>query len=641
MTTEQLFSDWANHWRPNEALQLADWAEKNFYLSSDYSARSGPIVLFGWQRAILNAFTDPRVETLVLMAGTQLVKTILIQAALAYVIKEEPGPVLIAQPTDDDSKTFSKERLEPMLRDIPVLKNKIAGGKRDSSNNITFKRFPGGSLSLVGSQSPGNFARRSIRYFFADEIDKYPASAGKEGDQLGLGDERTVTYGSRKKKIRCCSPTVRNQSRIEKEYENSDQRKPWCPCGACGKYQTLKWSQVKWDNSLPIEDAPNTAHYECEHCGALWNDVERFRASEKAEWRATKPFVGTAGFWISHLYSPWKSLAEIVRAFLKAKDDRQLLKVWTNTTLAELWDEPGDTPDDEKLYARREKYPFGLENAVVPQRVLFLTAAVDVQEDHLWVEVAGWGRGKERWSIAYEQIKVLGSDNLPLRTTDGRVWAELEKILQRDWLHESGNTLPIAVMTIDTGSRPRPVYDFAMTHAQPGYGSAGIRVYAPRTVVPVKGSSTRELQSILMGVSKEDAARKRGGVKIVSVGTGAAKQEVFDSVRYRPNEGPTPGAYRFPEYERYYFEQLCSEKKIVHPNGNIEWTPFRANHALDCAVYNRAAAAIFGADRFGEPQWQLLEARVKPPVRDAVPSPVQQQIGQQPQRPRRTVIKLM
>jgi phage terminase large subunit GpA-like protein len=639
VNTEQLFTDWSNLWRPSEALSLSRWAEKNFYLSADYSARSGPIVLFRWQRDILDSFTDPRVEASVLMTSTQMIKTLFIQAALLYVITEAPGPVLISQPKDDDAKTFSKERLDPMLRDCPALHGKVSGKKRDAENTTTFKRFPGGSISLVGANAPGNFARRSIRYFFADEIDKYPASAGKEGDPIGLGDERTVTYGSRRKKIRCCSPTVRGSSRIAKEYEKSDQRKPWVPCRSCGEFQILKWTQVKWDNALPLEDRAQTARYECEQCGALWNENARYWSCERAEWRASKPFRGVAGFWISHLYSPWKTLAEIVRVFLLAKDDREQFKMWTNTTLAELWDEPGETPDDEKLYARRESFPFGFEGLVIPRRALFVTAAVDVQDDCLWVELAGWGRNKERWSLAYEQIKVMGSDHQPLRSTDPRLWDELEKVLQRDWRHESGQTLPIAVMTIDTGSRPRPVYDFALRHAQPGYGTAGIRVFAPRTVVPVKGSSTREMQQILMGVSKEDAARRRGGVRIVQVGTAAAKQEIYDCVRDRPSEGPHPGAYRFPMYERFYFEQLCSEKKVFHDNGTVEWVKFRANHALDCAVYNRAGAAVVGIDRFGEAQWRALEAAVAPQEKVTVPSPVQQP-QQQFRRPR-TQIKLL
>jgi phage terminase large subunit GpA-like protein len=624
--TNELFTEWADLWLPEETLPLSQWAEKHFYLSPEYSARTGQINLYGWQREPLDAFTDPRVETIVLMCGVQMLKTLLQQIALAYVIAEAPGPVLFSQYKDTDVKKFSKERLAPMLRDIPALRDKVAGGKRDAENTIEYKQFPGGSITLVGSLSPANFAGRSIRYYFGDEIDKYPASVGKEGDPIDLAYERTTTYLSRKKIILACSPTIRGVSRIAKAYEASDRRKPWVPCPNCGEYQVLRWSKdtVRWDNSLrTIDDRAASARYHCERCEYGWNDVQRKAACEKSEWRNERPFTGTAGFWISHLYSPWKNLSGIVRQFLLAKGNRERMMVWTNTTLAELWDEPGDTPDWEKVYARREAYPFGVENAVVPMRGLFLTAAVDVQEDHLWVEVCAWGRGKERWSIAYEQIKVMGPDNQPLRTTDRRVWEELEKILMRDWPHESGETLPITVMTIDTGNRPRPVYEFARRHAQPAYGSAGLRIYAVRTVVPVKGSSSREMQQIIMGVTKEDAARKRGGVRIVTVGTSAAKQEIYDALRVRPGKEPMPGAYRFPSYEQFVFEQLCSEKKISHANGTVEWQKLGANHFLDCAVYNRAGAAMFGVDRNAnnEAWWAKLESLISPPKEAAAATP--------------------
>jgi phage terminase large subunit GpA-like protein len=610
--TDDLISQWSKLFLPRESLPLSEWAEQYFHIPEG-SAKTGLITLYAWQREPLDSFTDPRVQTIVLMCGVQMLKTLLMQIAMAYVIAEAPGPVLFSQFKDGDVRKFSKERLEPMLRSCPVLMGKVASGKRDTSNTIDYKRFPGGSLTLVGSLSPANFAGRSIRYYFGDEIDKYPASVGDEGDPVDLAIERTITYRSQRKIILACSPTIRGRSRIGRAYASSDQRRPWVPCPGCGEPQVLCWPQVKFNSGGSIAERADSARYECLKCAARWNDNDRWAACERSEWRAQKPFSGSAGFWISHLYSPWKPLSDVVAKHLEAMGSRERRMVWTNTTLSELWDEPGETPDYEVLYARREEFAFGLD-CIVPMRVLFLTAAVDVQEDHLWLEVCGWGRGKERWSLAYEKIEVKGADGIPLRTTDGRVWQELDKILARDWPHESGQSLPIAVMTIDTGSRPRPVYDFALRHAQPGYGTAGIRVYAPRTVVPVKGSSSRDPQQVLMGASKDDAARKRGGVRIVTVGTVAVKQDIFDSIRRRPAAGPDPGAYRFPKYERFYFEQLCAERKIFHSDGAAEWKKLGANHALDCAVYNRAGAAVFGIDRMSEREWALLEARVSAPA---------------------------
>ncbi len=149
-----------------------------------------------------------------------------------------------------------------------------------------------------------------------------------------------------------------------------------------GTKQVLAFAQVKnVDGGSFVINGGKDARYECSNseCLARWTDVERWAACEKAEWRASKPFAGIAGFWISHLYSPWKKLSTIAKHFIKVKDDRERLKVFINTVLAEQWEEAGETPDAEKLYARREHYAFGDdEEAVVPQRGLFLTTAVDV-----------------------------------------------------------------------------------------------------------------------------------------------------------------------------------------------------------------------------------------------------------------------
>lgn len=139
--------------RPRERLPLSIWAERNIILSSEYSARRGYIKLYGWQREIFDAFTDPRVEEITVSCGVQLVKTLLIQCAMAYIAVEDPGPILIVQPKQDDAKAFSKERLTPMVRDCPSLRAIISESEKDG-NTILMKEFPGGSIALVGAISP-------------------------------------------------------------------------------------------------------------------------------------------------------------------------------------------------------------------------------------------------------------------------------------------------------------------------------------------------------------------------------------------------------------------------------------------------------------------------------------------------------
>jgi phage terminase large subunit GpA-like protein len=602
-------STWGSLWIPPARLPLSQWAEQNLILSSEYSASIGPIKLYGWQKAPLDSFTDPRVETTVLMCSTQMLKTLMIQAALAYSISQQPGPTLVVEPKDGDAKSFSKERLAPMIRDCPALKVVSDAKGRSSSNTILEKTFPGGTLAVVGAIAPGNLARRSIRYLFCDEVDKYPPSAGSEGDPIALARERTVTFGTRRKIVLCCSPTEAGRSRIGKAYDDSDRQKPWAPCPSCGEFQILKWGQVVYEPVIG---------YKCIACGMVWDDQQRRAACELVEWRAQAPFRGTAGFWISHLYSPWKRLADMVGDYESGKADRQLYKTFVNTTLAELWEEEGETPDEELLYAKAEDYPFG-DETIVPARGLFLTAAVDVQDNppRLEVEIKAWGRGRENWSLDHRSIQVLAENGQPLPVTSPELWEKLDReVLRKDYRHANGHVMPIMVMVIDTGNRPKPVYDFALGHARPSYSGTGLHVIAPRTVVPIKG--TPDGLRVISSISKEDAARKRQGVRIVGIGTHCVKTELYDAFRHikpHPDGQAVPGCNHFPRYEKTYFEGLCSEKRVVKERtGEVSWEkrPNVRNEPLDLAVYNRGAAAIFGIDRMTDAQWRKFEEALAP-----------------------------
>lgn len=629
------FDDLLHLWLPPAKQTLSEWAESNYVLSSEYSAKSGLIRLHPFQKGIFDAFTDPKVKKLVCMVSTQMVKTLLMQNAIAYTITKQPVPILLVEPTDKDARSFAKERLDPMVRDIESLGKlvSISGPGKDAT--LTDRMFPGGSLSLVGAGAAGNFKRRSIALLLVDEIDEIEKDVDGQGDVVALGEARLSTYGSRAKVILACSPTNEHESRIAAEYANSDQRQPWVACPDCGARQVLKSGQVKWDNTLSVKKRSETARYECEHCTSRWDDAKRWKACNDVEWIAQQPFNGVAGFWINHLYSPWHSLSAIVEKFLGAKDDWSKRKTFVNTTLAELWRVEGIAPDEDKLYARRETYLYN-DDAVLPKGVLFLTAAVDVQQDRLECEVIGWGRDKESWSVAYEVVSVLAADGkTPLPTTDPRVWDALEhRILNRDWHHETGATLPIMLMAVDCGFNAQAVYDFSLKHTRLFYNPAsGLFVGSPHTVVPVRGGTDES--KIVQSTSSVNAARKReGNIQIVTIGTHCAKSELYEILRnIKPsaNGEPVPNCRHFPEYNHEYFKGLCSEHRLVKANGSHEWAkkPNARNEPLDLAVYNRAAAELYGISRAKEKDWAALEARLNITT---TPAP---QVATAPQRPQK------
>lgn len=379
--------------RRSSVKSVAVWADRYRYLSSESAAEHGKWSTLPFQYGPFDAVSDPRTYRIVIKSATQMLKTELILNSIGFFAHQDPGPILVLQPRDADAKAFSKERIAPMIRDTPALKAIFSRSKsRAADNTIEEKLFTGGMLAITSAGSPGNLARRAIRFLFCDEIDKYPPTSGAEGNPISLARKRLATFRHRRKEILTCSPTVAG-SEIDRAFEASDRREFLVPCPHCGLSQSmmLKFrTQVRWDDTLPTrEEQARSARYHCEGCDSPWDDAARWKAIEQGEWQARGPFNGIAGFWISELYSPWKQLSEIVLDYLAKKDSAEDLKTFVNTTLAENWIEKGEAPEWEALLGRRENSGTG----AVPAGGLFLTAGVDVQRDRLEAEVVAWGRG--------------------------------------------------------------------------------------------------------------------------------------------------------------------------------------------------------------------------------------------------------
>lgn len=573
-------------------MTLPEWADTFRVLSRESSSEPGP-----WDtsrvepaRGPMLAATDPAVHTVTLQCATQTMKTELINNVVGYYVHLDPCPIMVMQPTEKMAAAWSKDRLEKMVRDTPVLQDLVAEKKsREGSNTIYHKEFPGGHVTMVGANAPSDLAMRPIRILLCDEVDKYPVSAGKEGDPIKLAAERTATFWNAKK-IFVCSPTVEGRSRIASEYDQSDKRIYEMPCPHCDVFQEMMWNQVRWEH----DDAATAAYY-CEQCGEAWSEVERLRAIRRGRWRATAPFKGHAGFRVSKLASPWEPLSRLVEKFLDAKKDPEKLKVFVNTQLAETWKEKGDAPDWERLYDRREPYKVG----TVPDGVVFLTAGVDIQENRIEVEVVGWGRDKQSWSI---EVLIFDGPTATAGDAPGDVWRKLGAILNSAWHDAGGTAYSIQVMAVDSGYRTQTVYNWA-------------RQFPMNRVIAVKGSDRQPIlinSGTFVDVRKSNRTMRRG-FKVFSVGVGVAKSELYGWLRLPsplPDEPALPGYCHFPEYEAEFFKQLTAEtimKKVVNGHPVYHWEKTRErNEALDRRVYARVAASYYGIDRFREEHWEHL-----------------------------------
>jgi phage terminase large subunit GpA-like protein len=519
----------------------------------------------------MDAFSDPAIHTVVWMSSAQVGKTEALNNIIGYFIDQDPSPILGLQPTLEMGQTWSKDRISPMLRDTPALKDKIADARsRDSGNTILHKTFSGGHLTIAGANSPASLASRPVRVVLCDEIDRYPASAGAEGDPVSLAFKRTTTFWN-KKRMLTSTPTIKGVSRIEMAYEESDMRRFYVHCPECAHEQTLKWSNVVWE-----KDDMHSACYSCENCGSLWSDVKRWGAVKKGRWIAEKETKGIAGFHLNEIYSPWVSLSDMVTNFIEAKKSKETLKTFVNTSLGETWEEEGIQLDDNELMKRREEY------IDVPSGALVLVAGCDVQDDRIEVEVKGFGAGEESWSVDYKII--YGDPSKP------NVWQDLDTALLQQYQNEDSYPMRIASACIDSGGHfTDAVYKF-VKHKE------SRRVYA------IKGSSSAGAPLVNRGTRSN-----KGNVKLFAVGTDTAKELIFARLKIE-EFGAGYMHFNIKINDEEYFKQLTAEKittKFVRGFPARVWTKTRPrNEALDLNVYALAALAILN------PNWAALQTNV-------------------------------
>ena len=179
----------------------------------------------------MDAFTQPGIWQIVIMASAQVGKSEIELNMMGRAIDLDPGPMLYIQPTDGVAQDYSKRRIQPMINACPRLREKVYKEKsRDSSNTITMKTFPGGSLAIIGANSPADLASKPVRYIFMDETDRFPASAGTEGDPQELAERRTETFRHNRKIVKTSTPTIKGRSKIETDYMNGTQEEWHTEC---------------------------------------------------------------------------------------------------------------------------------------------------------------------------------------------------------------------------------------------------------------------------------------------------------------------------------------------------------------------------------------------------------------------------
>lgn len=552
--------------KPPEDITVSEWADKYRILDAKTSALPGP-----WRteqtpylKGIMDEFNNYETEEIVYIKPTQVGGTECLQNMAGYIIQQDPAPTMIVYPTDKLAESISENRLQPMIKAAPTLKKRFL---ENESSKLELQ-FDGMYLTLAGSNSPSSLASKAIRFLFLDEVDKYPGASKKEADPISLARERTKTFHNRKIFI-TSTPTLKT-GHIWKAKEDADIEKHFfVPCPHCGEYIEFKWKQVHFpkEEGMSLADRAEFASYVCQECGCVITDQDKPDMLRLGEWRTVKQntkFVRKVAFWMNTLYSPFVRFSEVVKEFLKSKDDPEQLQNFVNSWLAEPWEDTKLKTNADLVMERQTEY----EELVVPDWAKMLTGGVDVQENCLYWTIRAWGSYLTSQNIAHGQAFSF---------------QEVERVMNLEYQMPDGTPMVVALALIDSGYNADLVYDFCVSNSD--------------WALPSKGSSNPMLSHYKMStVNKTDS--RAFGMNLVLVDTGKYKDMIAGRMKKKNGSGSW---MVYAGCDREYAEQVTAEHKVNVKMGNgkvkQEWqlkTSHADNHYLDCEVYALAAADALG-----------------------------------------------
>ncbi len=603
-------------------MSIIEWADRYRYLSTEEAGKPGKYRFdvtphLVWPGGPLEALDDPNVFEIVGRKSAQVAWTSGVMGnAIGKWIDLDPSPILILFPKAEAAKQYVAEKLEPMISATKRLRKKIDLRSRKKQQRQDFKRFPGGFLKMVGSNSPASVKSTPVPRVAIEEPDDCNLNLRGQGDSIKLAKERLKTF-RRSKIIIGGTPTIKGLSAIDAELELSDKRVGLVPCHGCGQAHALSFDHLHCDedghyfHEVYGKRRPETAYYACPHCGEIWDDHQKNAnlADPRCRWESTAEFRGIAGYIINELYATFHGsrFEVLMEKKLQAEHAARQGNIgpmiaFTNSSMGESYEYKSDAPKTDELEKRAEPYA----ELTAPKGVLLVTVGVDVQGDRLAVLFTGWGRGEESWRLYWGELP-----GNPIDPHDP-VWTELDKMIATPIPTESGAQIAVSAVSIDSsdGNTSDAVYTY-------------VRDRQRFNIMAIKGASidsrdreifTKPAQSA--DTSQDNTKASKYGLRVFIVGTHKAKTLIDGRMKLK---GSGPGRMHwYSEIRSDYYEQVTNEVLAPHPRNpsKMVWQKKagRRNEALDCEVYALHAARSLKTHLLRDHEWDQLEQQLLQPT---------------------------
>lgn len=651
-----------SHFAERGRMTVDRWADTRRVLTDDASDRPGPwrTAAAPYTRGPMRAMSDPAVREVVLCFASQTGKSEIIVNKLGHIAEFDPAPTMVVLPNAEDAQDFNKDRVQPAIRASPAWLGQLAGTRANRHRSLRAKQtvFRGCKVYYRGSNSQAKVRSKPCKHRLADEID------ADEFEHTALEDlrQRAAAWPGGQMVISSIPSFVGRG--IELELERAVEHRYHVPCPRCLEYQELRFAGLVWDGGASrgnADAAAAAAHYRCDACKAELREHHKgwmlrrgvwvpqgvaivrrpgFDAGRAASWtpaegeegvelmpgcELTRPPAGgwpaRSGFRLSALYSPWVKWADVARAWCEQNGNPS--PGWINGVLAEGYQPRGNSVDPERVIARWVRVEDSSEQAraaslaqgayrlgEAPPGVLAVTAGIDLQETHAYVEVRGWAnRCDESWLLWFDVVEAPKSDRDRTRES---IFAAMARTFARRGLPP----LPIAAWTIDSGQGWRTNECYALARASGGRGMA------------CKGrpGSGMTLPAVEVLIDKwSDGTKMPGGTTLLEVNTWAYKHELMGILEQAPPAGAAaaPAAHRprtavrwrWPDPDKdvfgnavrenvvEYLDQItsehliCTNQRAAERGAPQRWEwrkkPKRSrNHFLDALVYNLALAKM-------------------------------------------------
>lgn len=616
--------------RVDPPIRCNEWMIDNFRLSEENSQTPGGWVPYFFQIAIIDWMDDHNIAEFDWQKCARIGYTKVMVARAAFCARVLRRNLIVYQPTDADRDSFVKTEIEPMLRDMPVMRTVFPEFMRKSkSNTLSMKLFIGSVLHLLSMFASRNFRARTAAEVHIDELDATAPNIDGAGTADALGKKRME--GALYPKLICGSTArIKGTSHIERRVDSADAVMDChIDCPSCGADHPIIFGTPKLNYGMKWEHRQaHTVHHVCPHCGyklyepefrriapATWTWYSRcgtYRYGQDRTWRLNSTgepvrpprHVGVKSIWTA--YSPQASWQQLTGEWFDAVDAKKKGNIgpfvqYTNETLSQTYeDDNTDKIESHELATRASRDPSPYKEFNAPQGVVVVVVAIDTQDNRWEAQWVGRGRDDETWVIGYKVI--FGN---PAEESEwDRMYAEVRAMRIQ---HASGAVLGIEGTGVDTqGHFTHQAYSFCRRHAQQ-------RVFAlrgnPKDGQPIKGKPSMQDINWRGRVIKS-------GIRLWLVGTDTAKDLIFG--RLTKVTSPGPGYIHFPlgMPDEYYTGLTAEKRSLVRTARGFVTRWINPNHArnepLDTMVYTEFVFHMLDLHRYSKAMWARREDALKP-----------------------------